>query len=251
MENSDSVNLIEDFKSVKQDVFDALKSLRHLIVKRKLLFACVSLVLVIATCSWAGLYLYQRHEKEVAAKQAAAQFDSNLSHLKDLNNEYYAVFRQFVSLPSSTTKTQSEWDSYYSGLTSQLQPVKNAVNKTYGNNSVLNGINNNLTTATDDLINLLTLEKSYQDMSFQVTNDKATLSTEQGDLDNEISIYNTAPEIGSGYVDSVQSDVDTAQSQLNTDEQTQTQQEAQIKNLLKTVLQDSLALTTSSTAAGL
>ena len=196
-------------------------------------------------------HIQHQHQVEMA-KLAQQKYESELTQLKTINNQYYAVFREFVSLPSTTTKTQAEWDSYYDDLSSQLSPVRAAVNKNTFVDSRLSTAYNDLSNAVSDLNNDFSLSKSISDMQFQIDNDKSKLSTDQSTLSSEESIYNNADGlISNSYVTEFQTDVASDKTQLSTDQNTYQSQQTQASTLTQTVLQDSLAVTKSTNALGL
>jgi hypothetical protein len=214
----------------------------------------VTFLIIVISLATTLLIIRHNHQVEEAKLTELAQqkYQADLTQLKTIDNEYFVVFRADISLPSTTTKTESEWDDYYDGLISQLLPIITSINNNTFQDSRLTQAYDSLSTAVNDLNNYLSLSKSMSDMQFQVGTDQSKLNSDQSTLASEESIYNEADGlISNSYVIEFQTDVSNDKSQLATDQQTYQSQQTQTKTLAQTVIDDSLAVTKYTNILGL
>lgn len=190
-----------------------------------------SIVAVIVIGCIIGAVAYANHESE-ASKNKLLGYSGQLQ-------SYYS---QLVSLPSSTTQTESEWNGYYSGYTSEVQAINSAANTTYGS-SKLNNVNSALQTASSDLLNYLNLAKSSTDMSFQVQDDQNMVNSDKSTIqeyEGDDATY--GDDLMQGEISSEQSSLSGDESTLQNDQQTYQSQKAQVTTLGAKVVSDMSAL---------
>ncbi|HUD81436.1 MAG TPA: DnaJ domain-containing protein [Patescibacteria group bacterium] len=210
-------------------------------------FVMIAVVLVIAVLAGGGIYL--SHKKSV-------DYQANVSKVTKQAQQLNGIYQQYSSLPSSTTQLQSAWDSYYSGLISQVQTINTASNTTYSS-SAINNLNSEVQTASASFINLLNLDKSATDMQFQiqtdqnkVTTDKSLVQEDTADDDSDCALAEDNPYItcDRSLENQANSYLTAANTQLSTDQQSQKTQQSQSAVLGITVLGEMGKMNTASNA---
>ena len=181
-------------------------------------------------------------------------YQTNLNQIGTLANQYDNVYHQFNNLPSTTTNTKSGWDSYYSGLVSQVQAIQTSSSNNSYSNTSLATFNTSIQTACGDFINLLNLDESNSDMNFQITSDQDQLTSDQTTLSSEESLNNNG--IAEGlpsdptYVNEYETKVANDNTRLANDQQTLKNQQSQAATLSTTVLTDSSTMEGDGIRAG-
>ena len=179
---------------------------------------------------------------------------TNVSKLNNLNSQLQSDYNQFASLPSTITYNKSDWDSYYSKFTSELQAI-NSGTKTSYSSSALSKYNSDIATASTDFMNLVSLDQSLSDMSFQITSDQSSITSDKNLLQSDIASDNTTCNLSADnpYItcdrsleNQEKSYLDTANTQLSNDQQTLKNQQSQASTLDATVLSDLSKLTTDA-----
>jgi hypothetical protein len=126
--------------------------------------------------------------------------------------------------------------------------------------SALNKFNTDVETASSDFLDLINLDKSSEDMQFQTQTDNNTiasdrstleLDTSQDNTDCNLSVDNPYISCDRSLENQAKSNLNTATSQLTTDQQTLKSQQSQQSTLGNTVLSDLTQATKDSQALGL
>ena len=166
---------------------------------------------------------------------------NKLSRSNDINNVHQneinlrATISQIKSLPSTSTKSKADWDTYFSEYTTKLQDIVNKSNGTYQDKS-LNNLNKDINKTAQDDISVLNLLISSTDLSFKITDDKTTLQNSQDNLNTTIADNANTCGYGSVVCYGVNSDVDrhtveANQATLDSDQKAYNDQIAQINEL--------------------
>jgi len=175
------------------------------------------------------------------------QTNNQISKVRNEFKQYYAEELQFSTLPSTATKTQVQWNSYYSGYISQFQTLEKHVLGNNVSNQSLKTFDGNFYKALTDNVNLLTLMKNYIDTSYQIESDQSTISSDQSTLqldtsqDNQnCALSQSNPYITCDYSleDQAKATLISDESQLTSDQQTYQKQGNQIVSLVKQVKAD-------------
>ena len=166
-------------------------------------------VLVVFIASVVGVSAYN-------SSRSQADFNKILSAY----DEYSGITQQFSSLPSSTTKTKSEWDSYYDNLISQVNGVQIKSTNLSVSDAHLAILNLDFQNAMKDFVNLMTLEKSNNDLQFQIDNDKTIVNSDQANVQSDIALDNTDCNlsVSNPYITCDRSLENGAKAQLITDQ---------------------------------
>ena len=173
--------------------------------------------------------------------------NKEISEAQQLADKYYLATQNYSTLPSSVTKTQSQWDSYYSGLISQLKNIQQTNLQDTYTTTPLNNFKQGFGTAINDSINYLTATQSATDTSFTITADNSKIASDN----NLIQTFQAdgAVLMASSIV-SEQATLTTDQATLKNDQQTETQENNQASQIQQTLNTDYKSLGQASHAAG-
>ena len=189
-----------------------------------ILVGCIGLALINNTTTSA------KHDQFVKDSKQAKDF---YNQLVDLNN-------QISSLPSATTKTQAEWDTYYSDRSSDLQSIQVSFEETSFNEPSKDGFTRDFKKALSDYSGLLTLDKSTSDLRFQIQSDNNTVTSDT----NLVNEQEATARIGCfsscdySYVNAAKTQLATDTNTLNKDQQYLSEATSQLGAVSKTVTAD-------------
>lgn len=186
---------------------------------------------------WSAFVINNNHHRQLQA--ANAKYQSEVASLNNLNGQYQATFQSWKNLPSTITKTKADWDSYYSGLISELSGISSA--QTQYSNAALSNYAAAIVTASNDFSSLLSLDQSSSDMQFQVQNDQSTITFDKGLVAED-------EQLGSSYAVGPEGDLSTAEQQLSSDQQTLQSQTNQAKTLGSKLSTDNANLASAKSA---
>ncbi len=185
----------------------------------RLLAITLPIVAIVVLVIIVSIVVYSNHQNKV---------DQN--KLLSLNSQLQSQYNQLASLPSSTTYTKSEWDSYYQNIIKKLKNINNQADASYSN-PAMNSFDSAIETTSSDFINSVSLAQSASDMSFQIQSDQNTINSDK-------SLIIEDSQLGSSYVQAEEIQLTQDEKQLSSDQQTYTSQESQLKNLDKTLLSE-------------
>lgn len=197
----------------------------------------LSVVAVVVIGLLVGIVAYANHSDK-----------ADVSKLNSLGSELQTDYNQYASLPSSTTKLKAGWDSYYSNYSSEIQAINTATKTTYSS-SKLNSYNSDVQKTSSDFLNLISIDQSSTDMSFQVQSDQSSISG-----DNNIITEYTDDDITdgealmAGEISAEQSTLSNDKTTLQNDQQTYKNQQSQAFTEGTTVLADLAQLSRDSKA---
>jgi uncharacterized membrane-anchored protein YhcB (DUF1043 family) len=184
-----------------------------------------------------------------AAKKS--QYQTQLNHLKSLENQYQSISQQYYGLPSTTTKVKADWDTYYDGLNSQLSGITSSISNASYSNELLTAFSQDIQKSTSDLSGSITLSKSLSDMQFQIQNDNSTISLDQGNVQLDTAQDNTSCNLSvdNPYItcdrsleNQAKTQLSTAQTQLSTDKAAVQSQTTQQDSLGKRIASDTSSM---------
>ena len=189
----------------------------------------VLLVGAIVGVGWLRYHKDQKMKADQSAQQARDQ--TEIDQAATLANQLAGIKNQVFSLPSSTTKTKADWDSYFQDLIKQVNEISSKATGSSYSSSQADEISASTEKAGTDLSSYLTLDESLEDMGFQVKTDQNTVNSDQSLL----TIFEASPYVSAT---SYQKDLTQAKSQLSTDQQAQTSQQQQLDALGTKVASD-------------
>lgn len=164
-----------------------------------------------------------------------SQLQSQTNNLRSLGGKYLEDVYDISSLPSTTTKTKDEWDIYYSSQSMDIQQILSQTRGKIYFNPRVNQVNNDITQASLDLINYLTLESSSSDMSFQITTDKDQVSNDKTAVAEQTNIYNIYPTGDKTLINVAKSRLSNDQARLDQDNKIYQDQKTQIASISATL----------------
>ncbi len=219
---SDGMWLHDDIKQHR----DANQRLRYIF------WIVVGVAAVALTIALTSFNSHAQHNKQVAA------LAKEKSSLETNYKQYLALNQKASTLPSTTTKTKDEWDTYYDDIASQVQTIQSSVNGTTYNQPTLITLNSDLATALNDSLNFYALGKSVSDMSFQIQTDMNAISNDNSQITIQSGLANNGCNIGIcdySYVTTAKTKLNTDKSQLAKDQDTLNEQQKQSIELANTI----------------
>lgn len=175
-----------------------------------------------------------------AAKQAA--YKSQLNELTGATSTFQTLYNQYFNAPSSTTRTKTDWDTYYTGVSTQVQTLTTTSSTlTYADTRLMK-VQQDLTKGLSDFSSLITLAQSNIDMQFQISSDQSLITS-------DTSISQEEAGFPSGYVAANKTRLDTDNASLAKDQQTYKDQTTELGTLGTAMGNDDVTLRADITAA--
>lgn len=171
-----------------------------------------------------------------------AEYKSQIIQLNSVNTTFQTMYSKFFSEPSSTTRTNADWDTYYAGLSTQIQTLTTTVATPSYSDPRLTKAEQDLQKALSTFSSYLTLSKSNIDMQFQINKDQSTITSDK-------SISAEEAGFGGGYVTANKTKLDSDNALLLKDQQIYKQQSDELAVLLDGTLTDITILKASLLAA--
>lgn len=188
----------------------------------------------------------------IGAKMSSHKSNDVNAQLASLYNRYQSTSQQFSSLPSTTTQSQSDWDSFFGNTSSQIQQIQSSVNQIIpATNNSENTFVQEFKKTLSDFNGVVTLEKSGTDLQFQVQNDQGSINTDNSTIlayegDDNVD---GAP-IMEGEIASEEATLSTDKATLQKDQQSLSNQQSQSAILTKTIASDNQQLKSDATTYG-
>lgn len=215
-----------------------LRHKKHRSIKRLVYSAIVGLIMVAGIIF--GVKAYIRHHD-------AGTYQANLSTGSHLDTELTRDYKRYSTFSGSKPYSKTEWNNYYATVNSQVAAISMAASKTTSSSTSLTAFKNDILTTTRDFLSLVNLDKSSEDMRFQIKSDQDTVTSDQNMYEEDVTQDDTDCNLGSSnpYLtcshtleDGEKVDLNTATSQLTTDEQTLRSQESQALGLVANLSAD-------------
>ncbi len=157
-----------------------------------------------------------------AAKSEA--YKSQFTEIQGASTTFQGIYDQYFNTPSSTTRTNSDWDTYYTGIKTQIQTLTTTVSGFSYTDSRLNQAQQLLQKGLSDFASLITLAQSNIDMQFQVTNDKSKINSDK-------TIMAEESDFPGGYITANQTQLNTDNATLAADQKTYDEQSQELTTL--------------------
>lgn len=189
------------------------------------------LAVVVAAIVVSGLLLLG------ASTQSAksTEYKSQVAQLKGINTSYQNLCNQYFNAPSSISRQKADWDTYYSGISAQIQTFTSTLSGQAYSDSRLTKIQQDIAKGLNDFSSIVILDQSNIDMQFKVSSDKATITS-----DKKISAQEA--DFSGGYVSANQTQLASDNATLADDQKTFDEQTAQLKTLTSSLSNSNVQL---------